>query len=192
MQKIFKWLFIKYFQRIRIFIYSCFSDNSITLLGLPIIAQPVVFKGHGQLNFGEKVKLGYNPSPGFYSEVAHIEARNNEDSITFGSFVIINNTVTIISENGTIDIGDNTLMGDHVRIINSDFHSLNPNERKTGVPLSANIRIGNNVFIGSNVTITKGVTIGENSVIGICSVVTKDIPKNCIAVGSPAKIIRQL
>ncbi|KAA3649589.1 MAG: acyltransferase [Bacteroidetes bacterium] len=192
MQKIFKGLFRKYFQRIRIFIYSFLSDSSITVSGLPIIKQPIVFKGKGKLIFRENVQLGYNPSPSFYSEVAYIEARNSEDTIIFGTDVFINNTVTIISENGTISIGDNTLIGDHVRIINSDFHSLNPNERTTGIPLSANISIGNNVFIGSNVTITKGVSIGENSVIGICSVVTKNIPNNCIAVGTPAKIIRNL
>jgi len=192
MRKIFKWILFRYFQRIRIFIYSNFSDNSINVEGFPIIKQPVIFKGKGKLVFSENVQLGYNPSPSFYSEVAYIEARNSEDAITFGSHIFINNTVTIISENGTINIGDNTLMGDHVKIITSDFHSLDSYERITGIPLSADINIGKNVFIGSNVTITKGVTVGENSVIGVCSVVTKDIPSDCIAVGTPAKVIRQL
>lgn len=53
------------------------------------------------------------------------------------------------------------------------------------------IVIEDNVFIGANCVIRKGVTIGENTVIGMNSVVTKDIPANCVAVGSPCKVIRQ-
>lgn len=49
-----------------------------------------------------------------------------------------------------------------------------------------------NVWIASNVTILPGVHIGDNSVIGAASVVTKDIPANVVAVGSPAKVIREI
>lgn len=49
-----------------------------------------------------------------------------------------------------------------------------------------------NVFLGANVVVKKGVTIGENSVIGMNSVVTHDIPSNCIAVGIPCKVIRTI
>ena len=52
--------------------------------------------------------------------------------------------------------------------------------------------IKDNVFLGSNVVVKKGVTIGENSVVGMNSVVTKDIPANCVAVGNPCRIIKQL
>jgi acetyltransferase-like isoleucine patch superfamily enzyme len=40
--------------------------------------------------------------------------------------------------------------------------------------------------------VLKGVTIGDNSVIGAMSLVTKDIPANCIAAGTPAKVIRAI
>lgn len=50
--------------------------------------------------------------------------------------------------------------------------------------------IGNNVTLGVAVTIVGGVKIGDNVVIGAGSIVTKDIPDNCIAVGNPAKVIR--
>lgn len=49
-----------------------------------------------------------------------------------------------------------------------------------------------NVWIGSNSTILPGVTVGDNAVIGAGSVVTKDIPENMIAVGSPARVIRSI
>ncbi len=56
----------------------------------------------------------------------------------------------------------------------------------------ASVKIGNNVWLGSEVTILKGVTIGDNAVIGAKSLVTKNIPANCIAAGVPAKVIRMI
>lgn len=54
------------------------------------------------------------------------------------------------------------------------------------------VTIGDNVFIGTNATILKGVTIGSNVIIGACSVVTHDIPDNCVAVGAPAKPVMSI
>lgn len=51
-------------------------------------------------------------------------------------------------------------------------------------------KIGNNVYIGAGARIIGNVKIGDNVVIGANSVVTKDIPANCIAVVIPAKIIK--
>lgn len=52
--------------------------------------------------------------------------------------------------------------------------------------------IGDNVTLGVNVTILGGVTIGNNVTIGAGSVVVKDIPDNCVAVGNPCKPIKSL
>jgi acetyltransferase-like isoleucine patch superfamily enzyme len=51
--------------------------------------------------------------------------------------------------------------------------------------------IGKNAWIGEGVAIMPGVTIGENAIIGANSVITKDIPKNCVAAGVPAAVIKQ-
>lgn len=85
----------------------------------------------------------------------------------------------------SIFIGDNVRVGANCLIMDHDAHIDDP---RTAAP--AEIVIENNVFIGANCTIKKGVHIGENSVIGMNSIVTKDIPSNCIAVGSPAKAIK--
>ena len=50
--------------------------------------------------------------------------------------------------------------------------------------------IGDDCWIGTNVRICKGVTIGDNSIVAACSVVTKDVPANCIVAGNPAKIVK--
>ena len=52
--------------------------------------------------------------------------------------------------------------------------------------------IGNNVSLGANVIVIGGVHIGDNVFVGAGSVVVKDIPSNCVAVGNPAKVIKKL
>jgi len=89
-------------------------------------------------------------------------------------------------------IGKNTLIGANVVIADNDFHPIEPNERLNNSPkvISKEILIGDNVWIGADVYILKGVSIGDNTVIGAKSVVTKDVPANCIAAGNPVRIIR--
>lgn len=53
------------------------------------------------------------------------------------------------------------------------------------------IIIGNHVWITANAIIQKGVTISDGAVIATCSVVTKDVPANCIAAGMPAKVVKE-
>ena len=95
-----------------------------------------------------------------------------------------------------IEIGKNVMIGGGVTIVDSDFHSLNYcdwfTERDINEMISVPVSIGNNVFIGMNSIILKGVNIGDGAVIAAGSVVTKDIPANCIAAGNPCKVIRQL
>ena len=54
------------------------------------------------------------------------------------------------------------------------------------------IVIGDDVWIGCGAIINPGVTIGDNVVIGSGSIVTRDIPSNSLAVGTPARVIRKL
>jgi acetyltransferase-like isoleucine patch superfamily enzyme len=54
------------------------------------------------------------------------------------------------------------------------------------------IVVGSNVFIGADVMIMPGVTIGDNVVIGARSLVSTDIPSDCVALGVPAKALRSL
>ncbi len=92
-----------------------------------------------------------------------------------------------------ISIGDNTLIGANCKILDSDLHPLDAEDRNSNnwdAVKTAPISIGANCFIGCNCLILKGVTIGDNSVIGAGSVITKDIPANSVAAGNPAKIIR--
>ena len=92
----------------------------------------------------------------------------------------------------SIMIGNNVLTGANVIITDFDWHSLDPLKRRTDIGTSKPIVINDNVFIGVNSIIWKGVTIGENSVIGANSLVTKDVAKNSVYAGNPAKFIKLL
>jgi acetyltransferase-like isoleucine patch superfamily enzyme len=83
-----------------------------------------------------------------------------------------------------ISIGDETIIGHHCYMIDSDVHAWD-NKRIQTAP----IKIGKHVWIGIRVTILKGVTIGDNAIIGAGSVVTHDIPAFTIAAGNPAREI---
>jgi serine acetyltransferase len=52
------------------------------------------------------------------------------------------------------------------------------------------VKISDNVYIGARVILMPGVTVGQNCIIGAGSIVTKDIPDNSLAVGSPARVIK--
>jgi maltose O-acetyltransferase len=71
-------------------------------------------------------------------------------------------------------------------------HPLDSKTRKSGLESAHPITIGNNVWLGGNVIICPGVTIGDNTVVGAGAVVTKSLPANVLAVGNPARVIKEL
>lgn len=90
-----------------------------------------------------------------------------------------------------IKIGDKTLIGRDVVIMDHNGHGIKINERN--LPGTARgIEIKNNVWLGSNVVILPGTTIGENTIVGANSVVKGEIPANVIVQGNPAKIIKSI
>jgi acetyltransferase-like isoleucine patch superfamily enzyme len=52
------------------------------------------------------------------------------------------------------------------------------------------VRVGHNVWIGYGAAFLRGVTVGDNAVVGTNTVVTKDIPANAVAAGTPARVLR--
>lgn len=110
-----------------------------------------------------------------------------------GSHIDPKTSVIDVSRPSLVSIGENCYMNRYFSLlthdwvtrvfINAGFDFLNS---------SGKITIGNNVSFGQNVMVLKGVTIGDNVFIGAGSVVNKDIPSNCIAVGIPCKAIMTL
>lgn len=117
-------------------------------------------------------------------------------SITIGNNVNIE-TDCHISAIDSVVIDDNVLIASFVYISDHSHGRTILNDLATP-PLNrplfskGGIKICKNVWIGEKVTILPNVTIGEGSIIGANSVVTHNIPPYCVAVGNPAKIIKQL
>ncbi|MFZ4105891.1 sugar O-acetyltransferase [Flavobacterium sp.] len=100
------------------------------------------------------------------------------------------NVNCVILDSTKITIGSNVLIGPGVHIYSST-HPLDANERRI-IQISKPVSIGSDCWIGGNAVICPGVTIGNGCTIGAGSVVTKDIPANSLAVGNPARVIRNL
>ncbi|MEV3836513.1 acyltransferase [Aeromonas allosaccharophila] len=102
-----------------------------------------------------------------------------------GRFAHIVSTVNVV-------IGEKVLIADRV-YISDNLHSFDDIEKSVidqPVVSAGKVNIGDNVWIGEGVSIV-GASIGRNSVVGANSVVIHDIPKYSVAVGSPAKVIKQ-
>lgn len=110
--------------------------------------------------------------------------------IRVGKRFFANFCLTILDE-ALVTFGDDCFVGPNVSIYTA-CHSTNPVERNTRQEWAKPVTIGNNVWIGGSVTILAGVTIGDNCTIGAGSVVTRDIPANSVAVGNPARVVKQL
>ena len=119
--------------------------------------------------------------------------------IFMGDKVIVNMNCTFV-DNNRIDIGSNVLIASNVQIYTAT-HSTKVDERMVqdcpeGQEICRTyalpVRIEDGVWIGGGVVILPGVTIGRNSVIGAGSVVTRSIPANCVAVGNPCRVIKQI
>ncbi len=198
MRKKVKKIYNYLFSIIRAFYWKFLSNHKI-VQGKPNITCKVLCLGRGKIYFEDNVQLGYFPSPFFYNGTIYLEARSDKAFVKIGKGTVINNNACIVADcyenektsKSGILIGNNCLIGVNFKCFNSDFHSLNPNDRGENIKYD-DVVIGDNVFIGNDVTILKGVVIGNGCTIGAGSVVTKSFPENCVIGGNPAKIIKRL
>ena len=116
----------------------------------------------------------------------YISASNNA-KVRIGENSYLSQEIKINSRHG-VTIGKNVLIGYQVMMMDYEAHTIFYNDKSNR---ESGIVIGDNVWIGVRVMILKGVTIGSGSIIGANSCVVSDIPENCIAVGSPAKVVRK-
>lgn len=110
--------------------------------------------------------------------------------VHLGSNVYLNFAVTMVDDTH-IYVGDCCMFGPNVTVATAG-HPILPELREKAYQYNMPVRIGNNCWIGTGAVILPGVTIGDNTVVGAGSVVTKDLPPNVIAVGNPARVLREI
>jgi acetyltransferase-like isoleucine patch superfamily enzyme len=137
--------------------------------------------GRGEVVFGEGVTLVGTVTP--LEFVSHEGAR-----IMVGDSTFINYGSSI-SAFKLVTIGRHCLLGHYTLILDNNEHDIRVHSR---LPPSKPVVIEDHVWIGSRVSILPGVRIGHHAVVGLGSVVAKDIPPYCVAVGNPARVIRDL
>ena len=162
--------------------------KSVKLKGFPVIVNK------GKISIGDKsvVKSSFLSNLlGLYQRSVLV-TRTKDAVIEIGEDVGISG-VTIYAKT-KIKIGNYCKIGVNTKIMDNDFHPVDPQLRlvRSQNIAAKPITIGENVFIGCNSLILKGVTIGDNTTIGAGSVVTGNIPANCVAAGNPAKVIKNL
>lgn len=91
----------------------------------------------------------------------------------------------------SIRIGRHCQIGPNVMLM-APTHPLDPALRRAGWEGGRPITLGDNVWLGGGVVVCPGVTIGDDTVVGAGAVVTKDLPARVVAVGNPARVIREL
>lgn len=141
----------------------------------------VYFRPGGYVEFGNGVALVGNVTP--------IEIVSYKGSrISVGDHTFINYGASITAYQN-VSIGRHCLLGHHVRIVDRNEHGVE--QRELAQPARP-VVIEDHVWIGSHTIILPGVSIGHNSAIGAGSVVTRDVPANCLAAGNPARILRRI
>ncbi len=174
-------------------IYSSWLHPEFRSMGRGVVLhRPLELKGPENITIGSMTVFGSHC-------VVTAWERYGEQKLT-PSLVIGNNCDFgeynhITCCNG-ITIGDNVLTGRWVTICDNahgdtsmESMKIAPAERR--ITSKGMISIGDNVWIGDKSTILAGVKIGDGVVIGANSVVTKNIPPYCVAVGNPATVIKK-
>jgi maltose O-acetyltransferase len=109
-------------------------------------------------------------------------------SIGAGTFV---NYDCVMLDVAPIRIGVACQVATKVQLLTAT-HPVDPEPRRLGWESALPIRIGDNVWLGGGAIVCPGVTIGDNTVVGAGAVVTRDLPANVVAVGNPARVLREI
>ena len=180
-----------------------------TLLGgcgkRPAFGRGVIMRGPKSISLGNKTLI---------DDYAVLDVRGENAALQCGNFVSIGRFSTVAAKGGQIQLGNAVNIGSYCRIATQSrievgesvlvaaycyIGSGNHQSGDEGTPLierdmeiKGGVKIGAHAWIGAHSTVLDGVSIGERSIVGAHSLVRESIPADCVAVGSPAKVIKKL
>lgn len=169
----------------RIYLQSLLCNASLRLHGIqaPLVAcdgQLPRIGGRGTVRIGKRFVIR--------GHVARCEIGAGPDGqLIIGDRVFVNQGV-VIAARESIEIGDDSKIGDFSAILDSNYHDLEPIHPDKPRPVT----IGKNVWLGNGVLVLPGSSIGDHTVVAARSVVRGDLPPRVLAAGNPAKVVKQL
>lgn len=171
----------------------------------PAFGRGVVLRGPQQISLGNKNLI---------DDYAVLDVRGADAQLSCGDFVSIGRFSTVAAKGGQVLLGNAVNIGSYCRVATQSrveigesvliaaftyIGSGNHQSGDDGVPLieremeiKGGVTIGAHAWIGAHSTILDGVSIGERSIVGAHSLVRENIPADCVAVGSPARVIKKL
>ncbi len=163
-----------------------FVTTRLFFPGAILVRRPFHIRDKKRLSYGAGFTTGRNCRFELFGE----------GRIALGKNCRIGDNVHIVASESVI-LGDECLLASKIFISDTSHGdygtrgcdpAIPPNDR----PLTSSpVTIGDNVWLGENVVILPGVTIGDGCVVGANATVTRDLPSNCVAVGSPAHPVKR-
>lgn len=153
-----------------------------------------MFKPRAVLN-PHRIEIGENVlihDGAMFSVVEEFNGRRHEPRLRIGDGTSIGHGIWF-SCVGTIDIGENNLLGHNILIADSfhEYHDVDTPIIRQPMAEPRPVTVEPGCIIGPHVAILAGVTIGENSFVAANAVVTASVPPNSVVVGNPGRVIRR-
>jgi len=180
----------------RLFFYLIFPNfksiysNRLIYKKNTLAQQIIICKGKGCVFIGENCSFGFKMGGYHRGGSIELQARYKDAKIKIGNNVSTNNNIMLCAAN-YIEIGDNTLIGQYVTIMDHEAHGIKADKRRNLGEIGTVI-IKKNVWLGNNVVVLKNSEIGENSIVATGAVVSGKFPSNVVIGGVPAKIIKSI
>ena len=111
-------------------------------------------------------------------------------TVTIGGSTFVNYDCVFLDA-APITIGAHCQLATGVQLLTAT-HPIDPGARRNGWEYAEPITIGDNVWLGGGVIVCPGVTIGDHTVVGAGAVVVRDLPALVVAVGTPARVLREI
>jgi acetyltransferase-like isoleucine patch superfamily enzyme len=172
------WYLVRYWRLLRFRL----ANPHVVLRGMVFLGKRVELHarpGYGRLEVGRWVHIGDGNS-----------IRCHEGSLRIGDKVVLgkDNTVNCYLD---VEIGSSTLIADWVYVTDFDHRTSDVHMpiKDQGI-VKTPVRIGPDCWIGVKVSVLRGTRVGRGSVLGAHAVVRGDIPEYSIAVGAPARVVR--
>ncbi|MEO9021703.1 MAG: acyltransferase [Ginsengibacter sp.] len=157
---------------------------------IPLCNQYTIISGKGKVILGKDCEFGFRMGGRHRHGSIEIQPRYENSKIVIADKVSTNNNIFICAANN-IEIGQSTLIGEGVTIMDHEAHRIDPRFRRELGEIG-HIKIGKNVWIGNHVIVLKNTIIGDNTIVAAGAVVSGNFPSNVIIGGVPAKVIKDL